>query len=933
MDRQKRVSTKPSKFTIEPSPPTKKKRVLKKNTSVKTPKLAKSAKVSKYVKPTKGFKPATPFPPRSNAQPTPKPPLQTTTGEQLSDIHFSDDIDMKLLLLSLFAHDPCHDFQSAARTFGKKNDKSGAGQDILDKLYYILDTVNTKRIVKASTPQKYDTFFEATTANEMATVSKDYVKTEFVPAFTNLIFSDTIAESIHLSSGYSINETTVVIESKTSNNQEAVFDISERIVKSIKDNLEKYSIISLSFYDVYAIPIKAVLNTEYATKRGQINTELFKALQGAIVQAETGLTEYLYEQIDSVEPFRMYRETPQEDAKLIDYIQSRPVNKGGDPCIATIQKINTTNYREKEIANCIDTYLRQYRLTYHVDKAQQNATFLKSVFKYNTLDELRAILTRENQDYLDKIGIFAKKLKSLYGDKQSGGDKPGENKKEDTSELSEMNKHILVEIVRWVLLYLNCAYEENGVGLLPTFAEVLATDDNKTKAKKYILNAQILIMYCFFYDGPGYKSALTNIINKRHTSFSKRKLPEYLSTYLMEDDGVNGANIKKWLSSDIDNSIKQSSEIIIRNMLPEYILYDGNALPGKPVIDVNALIANETPNGKRYIINNASSIGPKSFPNADANIEKSVYCPVTSIADAMFNCGYSDAVKDESDAIYPMKVYIENDAGPKYIYSIEIYPSKTDRKNLSINGVVTVEGNPITIDIYKNINIAKYADKELSATIAYRDTVTQIVDLLQSPEINTISNLTRAERANKMDKFRNFVRMMAKQVIQFVCIKSIGDWGQEVTSVAKLGAYYKNDIPAINAIMNEKNTVPYDDQGDALRLGIAGDRPSAFRMIYMNMFAKPETKNAKSIVGYVTQTAENNFLVYTPTSYPPRSYVSDSTLARYREMLKEKVVREEPTAATKSRAPKPKDTKAKKSAKSAAKFTTFKNTKSKNRKK
>ena len=909
MDRSKRVITKPAKFTIE---------------HVKTNK-----RVSKKATKLKTQKPYVPVP-TPFVQDRTRSPINIT--QQLSDIHFSDDVDMKLLLLSLFAHDPCHDFQSATRTFGKKNDKSGAGQDIFEKLYYILDTVSTKRIVKASTPQQYTTFVQLP-VNEMVSVSKDYVKTEFVPEFTNLIFSDTIAESIHLSSGYSINETTEVIEAKTSNNQEAVFDVSERIAKSIKDNLEKYSIISLSFYDVYAIPIKAVLNAQYITKRGQVNTELFKALQGAIVQAETGLTEYLYEQIDSLEPFRMYRETPQEDAKLIDYIQSRPVNRGADPCIATIQKISVENYREKEIANCIDTYLRQYRLTYHVDKAQQNEQFLKSVFKYNTLDELRTILTRENQDYLEKIGIFAKKLKSLYGDKQSGGGKKIENEKEDTSELSEMNKHILVEIVRWVLLYLNCAYEYNGVGLLPTFAEVLATDDTKTKAKKYILNTQIIILYCFFYSGTGYKSALTNIINKRHTSFSKRKLPEYVSTYLMEDDGVNGANIKKWLSSDIDDSIKQSSEIIIRNMLPEYVLYDGNALLGKPVIDVNALVAKEIPNGKRYIINNASPITAKSFPNADTNIENSVYCPATSIADAMFNCAYSDAVKEKSDAIYPMKVYIENDVGPKYIYSIEIYPSSGDRKNLSINGVVTVEGNPITIDIYKNINIAKYADKELSATIAYRDTVTQIVDLLQSPEINTISNLTRTERVTKMDKFRNFVRMMAKQVIQFVCIKSIGDWGQEVTSVAKLGAYYKNDIPAINAIMNEINTVPYDDRGDALRLGVAGDRPSAFRMIYMNMFAKPEAKNSKSIVGYITQNSENNFLVYTPTSYPVRTYVSASTLAIYREMLKEKVVRENTKITTKfkSKSQKPKDTKVKKSTKRAAKFTTLKNMKSKNR--
>jgi hypothetical protein len=311
------------------------------------------------------------------------------------------------------------------------------------------------------------------------------------------------------------------------------------------------------------------------------------------------------------------------------------------------------------------------------------------------------------------------------------------------------------------------------------------------------------------------------------------------------------------------------------------------------VVDIAAIVREENAAGKRYIINNAAAISDKSFPNAGADIEKSVYCPATSIADAMFQCGYSDAVKEKSDAIYPMKVYIENETGAKYIYSIGIFPSKNNPKIVSINGVVTVEGNPITLNIYKNLNIAKFKDKELSATIAYRDTVTQIVDLLQLPEMNTILNLTKSEKVNKMVKFQNFVRRMAKRIIEFVCIKSIGDWGQEVTSVAKLGAYYKNDISTINQLMNKSNIVPYDARGDALRMGVAGDRPSAFRMIYMNMFAKPEAKNTKSMVGYVTQIAENNFLVYVPESFP-RAYVSSSVLRKYRETRGEKAATNAP---------------------------------------
>jgi hypothetical protein len=875
-DTNKRIKQKTTRY----SPPT----------AIKVRRYTKSKKTTKMMtnKPAFLTKKTKPIPIIANPIPSiPRPNITpiATTAEQLSDIHFAEETDMKLLLLSLFAHDPCHDFQSATRTFNKKNDPSGSGQDIFEKLQLILNSVSTKRIGKAEAIAKP----RVQTVNvQMPTKEvKEYIQTEFVPDFTNHIFSDAIAESIHLSSGYTINETENTVEAKRPNQRVNLAEVSERIVATLAKNLEKYSVTSLSFYDVYAIPIKTVLNADYAIKRGQVNTQLFKALNQAIVQAESGLAEFLFEQADSLEPFQMYKETPEEDRKLIAYIQSRPVN-AIHRCASDIQKISVENYRTREIANCMDDYLRYYRLTYHVDRARQNTQFLKSVFPDKpTLEELQTALTKENQDYLEKVAVFAKKLKSLYGTQST---QYGGNGNPELDELSEMNKHILVEIVRWMLLYLNCAIEfdqGNSVVFLPSFVDVSSNDDNVTKAKKYLLNAQILILYCFYYEGTSYKAALTNIINKRRESMSPKKFPDYLSPYLMEEDSANGENVKKWLSSDIDMSIKKSSEIILRNMLPQYIVYDGNSLLGKQVIDINALIRNERTNGKRYIINNASSIGPKSFPNADTNIINEVYCPATSIADAMFNCGYSDAIKEQSDAIYPMRIYIENDAGPKYIYSIGVFPSKTDKKILSINGVVTVEGNPITIDIYKNINLGKYRDKELSATIAYRDTVTQILDLLQSSEINTIVNLTKAERVNKMEKFRNFVRMNAKRIIEFVCIKSIGDWGQEVTSVAKLGAYYKNNVNEINEIMDKSNIIPYDANGDALRLGVAGDRPSAFRMIYMNVFANENAKNRKSLVGYIAEDATKNFLVYTPSSYP-RSYVSAADLAKYRVLMESK---------------------------------------------
>ena len=106
-------------------------------------------------------------------------------------------------------------------------------------------------------------------------------------------------------------------------------------------------------------------------------------------------------------------------------------------------------------------------------------------------------------------------------------------------------------------------------------------------------------------------------------------------------------------------------------------------------------------------------------------------------------------------------------------------------------------------------------------------------------------------------------------------IKNLGDFLQETQGTIKWGGYV-NTIDGMDDAVKEfirekgidiekdiiwrsvskKNAIiPYDENGDALRLAVEGDRPSAFRAIYFVLFAltKSSTEgiNSMTIAGYL----------------------------------------------------------------------------------
>ena len=81
-------------------------------------------------------------------------------------------------------------------------------------------------------------------------------------------------------------------------------------------------------------------------------------------------------------------------------------------------------------------------------------------------------------------------------------------------------------------------------------------------------------------------------------------------------------------------------------------------------------------------------------------------------------------------------------------------------------------------------------------------------------------------------------------------VKAIGDYAQEGTVTSKFsgvtGSKSAEDFTVGNKILS-----PTQDKGFSFRIGISGDRPSAYRMIDTLLYANPTSINIDALVGYI----------------------------------------------------------------------------------
>ena len=141
--------------------------------------------------------------------------------------------------------------------------------------------------------------------------------------------------------------------------------------------------------------------------------------------------------------------------------------------------------------------------------------------------------------------------------------------------------------------------------------------------------------------------------------------------------------------------------------------------------------------------------------------------------------------------------------------------------------------------------------RELQASVVYSSQVNTVYNIFSNlikgyPKgilTKDINNLLWNSLLNNDD--------LCKQILQKGCLKSCGDLFQEINTCCKGGSYTKL-LYGINSgdYFIDKNIVNYDLNGNALRLGIANDRPSGLRTVFTLLFAEPSSINQMAIGGY-----------------------------------------------------------------------------------
>ena len=173
-----------------------------------------------------------------------------------------------------------------------------------------------------------------------------------------------------------------------------------------------------------------------------------------------------------------------------------------------------------------------------------------------------------------------------------------------------------------------------------------------------------------------------------------------------------------------------------------------------------------------------------------------------------------------------------------------------------------------------------YKGDYLSATLAYKEIINQLHVAYEN--LTPEAGKTILDDAKKVDdSLTSFLNTVIPSIFQNVIVKSIGDYAQEGVVLSKNSAL--EDIKQEQRLTPTITTGPTTTPGDSFRVGVANDRPSAYRMIFGSIFGTIASKNAGSVVGYYgVNTASRdpekgnpsrkNFMVRPQTPAPFNTY-------------------------------------------------------------
>lgn len=295
-----------------------------------------------------------------------------------------------------------------------------------------------------------------------------------------------------------------------------------------------------------------------------------------------------------------------------------------------------------------------------------------------------------------------------------------------------------------------------------------------------------------------------------------------------------------------------------------------------------------------YVVNNAAKL--------TSNIKPKVFCPYSSIFDAMLQCSLSEASKYNLIEYGNMDFNISNDE-----LTMGYHGKTTINKNDMDNEVTSDCKVVITlpkITINSNIELI-LGEKQLDAVTSLKRTLVFLVDFIKNqqdrrPVLDEIfkngdifENLynmsfkegqfqTGAESVDINFNFSDFViDVNAKNMNIFSVVfnkilsKGVGDLFQEINSVCKFGGYNKN-------YHCDKKILSFDtDTGDQTRLFLANDRPSASRFMFMLCHGKDSQINQKAIGGYMSMSNDIIVSKYeNPKNDKPNPCIAENIIAK-----------------------------------------------------
>lgn len=285
-------------------------------------------------------------------------------------------------------------------------------------------------------------------------------------------------------------------------------------------------------------------------------------------------------------------------------------------------------------------------------------------------------------------------------------------------------------------------------------------------------------------------------------------------------------------------------------------------------------------------------------------LQRGIFCPTSSMMDAMDNCSlkYNTTEPKEVGTSYSEIKYENEDknisfGGVVLNYNTSVQGNEqlvaqiyytlvcNDPKNGQINDTVTISTLPIKVS----------ESNDLKARVAYQGVINRIKELYDNPipyeipygTVGDIEPIKRPKRQKQKDSILGPIKKMwvnlqyqynpynFNALLSATALKTMGDYLQECQACFKWGGYVSTseqfpeevnqmlvreniqDKLIYRSVSKGNSIIPYDGKGNALRLGIQGDRPSGFRSIYMLLNGESDV-NDQAITGYMFTSSTQN---------------------------------------------------------------------------